>query len=82
MKREDIILENELGSGAFGLVYRGSWQMNCNQRALDVAVKARSRYKYVTIVHVSAMSLTLQTLNDNSGDEDRLLFLNEASIMK
>ena len=40
IKREDVVLENELGSGAFGLVYRGTWQIDNNQ--LDVAVKARS----------------------------------------
>ncbi|XP_062508945.1 insulin-like growth factor 1 receptor [Corticium candelabrum] len=59
IKREDVVLENELGSGAFGLVYRGTWQIDNNQ--LDVAVK---------------------TLSDMSSDEDRISFLNEASIMK
>ncbi|XP_062509268.1 insulin-like peptide receptor isoform X2 [Corticium candelabrum] len=39
IKREDVVLENELGNGAFGLVYRGTWQMDPNKKTLDVAVK-------------------------------------------
>ena len=53
IKREDVVLENELGSGAFGLVYRGTWQMNLDQKPLDVAVKAKMLiYVAVCIGHV------------------------------
>ena len=42
MNRDEVVLGEELGHGAFGLVYQGTWQ-NPDGRPLDVAVKASYR---------------------------------------
>ena len=40
IQRDEVVLDGELGRGAFGLVYQGIWQNSQGQRPLDVAVKA------------------------------------------
>jgi hypothetical protein len=38
--RDEVVLNKELGRGAFGLVYQGTWQSRDDDQPQDVAVKA------------------------------------------
>lgn len=46
--RDNVVLERELGEGAFGLVFLGKWCTGSGREAEDVAVKVRD-HPYVSI---------------------------------
>ena len=50
IQRDEVVLNRELGRGAFGLVYQGTWQSPDGQQPLDVAVKARCILEGYSIV--------------------------------
>ena len=39
VNREEIVLDKELGKGAFGCVYSGKWLRGSGEDPIDVAVK-------------------------------------------